>query len=313
MYYNFSIMKDITPTIRRALNKTQNPRLAEQDYLECAVLDALFRDEYICENFIFTGGATLSKSYSIGGRIGRDIDLGLINFTDVPRDRSQKQLGSFKKRFKRFIFGELRDKIAKTINQHGRFEIITDHDWPSPENTERVASSPALHMLYKSEFGTGHLCIEVMPRHYRPSAITCRGLLPYALEKPFGNIPTVSYEQTFWDKVFALHSNANTSKPHCDKSYSRHYYDVAVLTPFIDLDKTHELLSDTIEYQTRHTTKKIDLTAARDAMIIPDDKTLYKLSDDYYAMSGTFIEQPQTSWNTVVQILQNLNQDLRSL
>ena len=165
MYYNFSIMKDITPTIRRALNKTQNPRLAEQDYLECAVLDALFRDEYICENFIFTGGATLSKSYSIGGRIGRDIDLGLINFTDVPRDRSQKQLGSFKKRFKRFIFGELRDKIAKTINQHGRFEIITDHDWLSPENTERVASSPALHMLYKSEFGTGHLCIEVMPRH----------------------------------------------------------------------------------------------------------------------------------------------------
>ena len=306
-------MKDITPTIRRALNKTQNPRLAEQDYLECAVLDALFRDEYIFENFIFTGGATLSKSYSIGGRIGRDIDLGLINFTDGPRDRTQKQLGNFKKRFKRFTFGELRDKIAQTINQHGRFEIITDPDWPSPENTERVASSPALHMLYKSEFGTGHLCIEVMPRHYRPSAITCRGLLPYALETPFGNIPTVSYEQTFWDKVFALHSNANTPKPHCDKSYSRHYYDVAALTPFIDLDKTHELLSDTIEYQARHTTKKIDLTAARDAIIIPDDKTLYKLSDDYYAMSGTFIEQPQTSWNTVVQILQNLNQDLRSL
>lgn len=306
-------MKDITPAIRRTLNKTQNPRLAEQDYLECAVLDALFRDEYIFENFIFTGGATLSKSYSIGGRIGRDIDLGLINFTDVPRDRSQKQLWNFKKRFKRFTFSELRDKIAQTINQHSRFEIITDHDWPSPETTERVASSPALHMLYKSEFGTGHLCIEVMPRHYRPSVITCRGLLPYALEKPFGNIPTVSYEQTFWDKVFALHSNANTPKPHYDKSYSRHYYDVAALTPFIDLDKTHELLSDTIEYQTRHTTKKIDLTTARDAIIIPDDKTLYKLSDDYYAMSGTFIEQPQTSWNTVVQILQNLNQDLRSL
>ena len=313
MYYNLTIMKEITPAIRSNINKAPNPRLAEQDYLECAVLDALFRDEYINDNFIFTGGATLSKSYSIGGRIGRDIDLGLINFADVPRDRTQKQLGNFKKRFKRFTFGELRNKIAQTVNQHGRFEIITDHDWPSPENTERVASSPALHMLYKSEFGTGHLCIEVMPRRYRPSAITYRELLPYALEKTFGAIPTVSYEQTFWDKVFALHSNANSPKPHCDKSYSRHYYDVAILSPYIDLDQTHDLLRDTIEYQIRHTTKKIDLTAARDAIIIPDDKTLYKLSDDYYAMSGTFIEQPQTSWNTVVQILQNLNQDLRSL
>lgn len=305
-------MKEITSTVRRAINKTKNPRLAEQDYLECVVLDTLFRDDYIFENFIFTGGATLSKSYSIGGRIGRDIDLGLINFTDIPRDHTQKQLGNFKKRFKRFTFGELREKIAQIINADGRFEIITDHDWPSPENNERVASSPALHMLYQSEFGPGHLCIEVMPRHYRPSCITCRALLPYSIDKPFGAIPTISYEQTFWDKVFALHSNANTTKPHCDKSYSRHYYDVAMLTPFVDLDKTHDLLIDTIEYQTRHTTKKIDLTAARDAIIIPDDKTLYKLSDDYYAMSGTFTE-PQTSWNTIVQILQNLNQDFKSL
>lgn len=71
-------MKEITSTVRRAINKTKNPRLAEQDYLECVVLDALFRDDYIYENFIFTGGATLSKSYNIGGRIGRDIDLGLL-------------------------------------------------------------------------------------------------------------------------------------------------------------------------------------------------------------------------------------------
>lgn len=305
-------MKDITPTIRHAINNTSNPRLAEQDYLECSVLDALFSDDYIYENFIFTGGATLSKCFSIGGRIGRDIDLGLINFTDVPDGRSQKQLGTFKKRFKYFTFGELRNRIANIINTDNRFEIITDHDWPSPENTGRIASSPALHMLYRSTFGTGHLCIEVMPRHYRPTLITNRALLPYSLEKPFGNIPTISYEQTFWDKIFALHSNATNPKPHCDNSYSRHYYDVASLAPFIDLDKTHDLLSDTVNYQIRHTTKKIDLTAARNAIIIPDDKTLYKLSDDYYAMSGTFTTA-QRSWDTIVQILQNLNQDLKLL
>lgn len=305
-------MKRYNQTLRRAFNKTANPRLAEQDYLECVILEKLFQDEYIYENFIFTGGATLSKSFSIGGRIGRDIDLALINFTDVPPDRTKKQLSNFKKRFKHFTFGDLKDKIAKTINSDNRFQIITDHDWPSPENMERVASSPALHMLYQSEFGPGHLCLEIMPRRYRSSAITCRALLPYSTEKTMDSIPTVSYEQTFWDKVFALHSNACAASPHCDKSYSRHYYDVASLMPFIDLDRTHDLLSDTIEYQTRHTTKPINLKSARDVILVPDDKTLYKLSDDYYAMSGTFTSA-QTSWNTIVQTLQNLNQDLKSL
>ncbi len=305
-------MKHINAKLRHTFNKTTNPRLAEQDYLECVILNKLFQDEYIAENFIFTGGATLSKSFSIGGRIGRDIDLALINFTDIPADRSKKQLSNFKKRFKRFTFGDLKDKIVQTINSDNQFQIITDHDWPSPENTGRIASSPALHMLYQSEFGTGHLCLEIMPRRYRASAITCRALLPYSTETAFGNIPTVSYEQTFWDKVFALHSNARSTTPHCDKSYSRHYYDVAALTPFIDLDKTHDLLTDTIEYQTRHTTKAIDLQSARNAILVPDDKTLYKLADDYYAMSGTFTSA-QTSWNTIVQTLQNLNRDLKSL
>ena len=104
-------MKEITSTVRRAINKTKNPRLAEQDYLECVVLDALFRDDYIFENFIFTGGATLSKSYNIGGRIGRDIDLGLVNFTDIPRDHTQKQLG----KFKRLILGYIMPKWLQSI------------------------------------------------------------------------------------------------------------------------------------------------------------------------------------------------------
>ena len=85
-----------------------------------------------------------------------------------------------------------------------------------------------------------------------------------------------------------------------------------MLAPHVNLDDTYPMLNDTIRYQTRHTTKEITLAHARDALLVPDDKTLYKLSDDYYAMSGAFTGA-QTSWNTIVQTLQNLTQDLRTL
>ena len=311
MYYNHCMFKPDSG-ICRAFKKTQNPRLAEQDYLECVVLDALFQDEYISENFIFTGGATLSKSYSISQRVGKDIDLALVNFTDVPNDRTKKQLQKFKKNFKQYVFTDLKDKIASIINPDNTFTIITDHDWPSPENIGRVASSPALHLLYQSEFGDGHLCIEIMPRRYPASAITYRMTTPYSILRPMGPIPTITYEQTFWDKVFALHSNAGASTPHCDNAYSRHYYDVATLAQYVNLEKTYNMLHDTVKYQLRHTTKNITLNSVHDVNLVPDDKTLYKLSDDYYATSGTFIGA-QTSWNTIVQTLQNLNQDLKQL
>lgn len=312
MYYNFSMIK-ITDNTYQIFNTAQNPRLAEQDYLECAVLNALFTDDYIRENFVFTGGATLSKSYGIGGRIGRDIDLALVNFTDLPNDRTKKQLSNFRKAFKKFTFGDLRDRVAQVINDDNRFKIITDRDWPSPENTERMASCPALHMLYESELGTGHLCLEITPRHYSRTKIQHHSLIPYSINSQIGTpIPTVSYEQTFWDKVFALHSNARAVAPHCDKCFSRHYYDVAALAPHVDLDGTYKMLNDTVAYQSRHTTKDINLSHARDAILVPDDKTLYKLADDYYAMSGTFIGT-QTSWDTIVQTLQNLTQDLRTI
>ncbi|MBP3340123.1 MAG: nucleotidyl transferase AbiEii/AbiGii toxin family protein [Alphaproteobacteria bacterium] len=305
-------MKKINAATYRTLKQATNPRLAEQDYLECQLLSMLFQDEFISENFVFTGGATLSKSYSFSTRIGQDVDLALVNFTDVPPDRSKKQLSKFRKTFKQYVFGDLKAKIAQIINDDGRFQIITDHDWPSPENVGRVASSPALHLLYQSEFGNGHLCLEITPRRYPVSAISYRGVLPYSCNAPLGVIPTVAYEQTFWDKVFALHSNANATTPHCDKCFSRHYHDVAMLAPHVNLDDTYPMLNDTIRYQTRHTTKEITLAHARDALLVPDDKTLYKLSDDYYAMSGAFTGA-QTSWNTIVQTLQNLTQDLRTL
>ena len=305
-------MIKLLPETYQAFDRTPNPRLALHDYLECYVLDKIFQNDYFRRNFVFSGGATLTKSYQISSRIGRDLDLSLINFTDLSSGRTKRQLNNFKKTFKTFTFSNIYSKLDSIINHDEMFDIITDRDWPSPENTGRHASSPALHLLYHSEYGDGHLCIEISARKYRSGQISYRGIVPYSLPQSFAPIPTVAYQQTFWDKVFALHSNALSRTPHVDKSYSRHYCDVALLSDFTDLERTHHMLSDTISYQKIHTTKIIPLQHARDVILIPDDKTLYQLSDDYYAMSGTFT-QPQVSWNTIVQRLQTLTQDLKQL
>ncbi len=305
-------MIKLSPEIHQAFDRTSNPRLALQDYLECRILWKIFQDDYFRRNFVFSGGATLTKSYQISNRIGKDLDLSLMNFTDLAPGRTKRQLSNFKKSFKGFIFSNIYSKLDSIINHNNMFEIITDRDWPSPENTGRHASSPALHLLYRSEYGDGHLCLEISARKYRPAQISYRGIVPYSLSESFAPIPTVAYQQTFWDKVFALHSNALSKTPHTDNSYSRHYHDVAILADHTDLDNTHHMLSDTISYQKIHTTKIIPLQHARDVILIPDDKTLYQLSDDYYAMSGTFT-QPQVSWNTIVERLQTLTQDLKQL
>ncbi len=305
-------MITITDQHYHAFAGTNNPRLALQDYLESWILEKLFQNDYFRRNFVFTGGATLSKSYQISERIGKDIDLALINFTDVPQNRTKRQLSRFKNHFKAFTFSNIYSRVCSIINTEKKFDIITDHDWPSPEDTERHASSPALHLLYQSEFGDGHLCLEISARKYPRNQIKYQAVIPYSTGCPLTTIPTVAYQQTFWDKIFALYSNAISKKPHTDKSYSRHYYDVAMLADKTDLDKTYHLLSKTVAYQMAHTTKIIQPLNANDIILLPDDKTLYQLSDDYYAMSGTFIK-PQTSWNEIVQRLQTLNQEIKTL
>ncbi len=305
-------MLKITDEQYQIFSDTNNPRLALQDYLESCILEKLFQNDYFRRNFIFTGGATLLKSYQIGGRIGKDIDLALINFTDIPQNRTKRQLSRFKNQFKTFTFSNIYSRVNSIINTDKKFDIITDHDWPSPEDDERHASSPALHLLYQSEFGDGHLCLEISARKYNKSQIVFQTITPYSTGRPLTTIPTVSYQQTFWDKIFALHSNATSKKPHTDKSYARHYYDVSILADKTDIDKTYHLLSKTIAYQMVHTTRIIQPLNATDIILLPDDKTLYQLSDDYYAMSGTFIK-PQTSWNDIVQRLQTLNQEIKTL
>lgn len=299
------------------LRRAQNPTMAEKDYLECVVLEKLFDNGYFCDKFLFAGGATLSKAYQLSMRIGQDIDLVYTGFTDLPDDHSRKQLEKFKKRFKANVFDELKAKINETINQDHDFLILTDADWIGLKNPENFLTSPTLHLMYKSEFcaNLGHMCLEIIPRKYSDDAIECRAVVPYSIGQTMGQIPTVRYENTFWDKVYALHSNAMATRPHSNQFFSRHYYDVAVLSDSqkIDFTKTKDKLFEIERHQAKYTLKNLTpLGTPASVQLLPDQDTLDKLGADYTQMSDRFLAL-RDDWSNIVQKLQILNSKLKTI
>ena len=137
--------------------------------------------------------------------------------------------------------------------------------------------------------------------------------MPYSTGVTMGSIPTVAYEQTFWDKVYALHSNALSKNPHFDDGFARHYYDVATLAPYVNLGQTYHMFGDIESHQKKYTTK--DLPAVQtpsDIILLPDDNTLYRLADDYHAMGDAFNE-PRETWAEIVQMLKALSDNLQKI
>lgn len=294
-----------------------NPTMAEKDFLECAILDKLFQDKFFAENFVFAGGGSITKSYAFSPRISQDLDLAYTAFCDIPDTPSRNQLKKFRKRFKTFIFETIAPRITSLIAADNKYQILTDREHCVKSNKEQWLSSPTIHILYKSAFynRTEEIHIEIIPRKYSPSALSFHSVMPYALPGTrFGHIPTVAYEQTFWDKIFALHSNAISARPHTDAFYSRHYFDVARLAGRVDLDKTAHMLSDVAQYQEKYTTKRLgtDISPC-DAILIPSDPVLYALESDYDNLAQQTFTAPKTSWNLIVQRLEQLSQDLKQI
>lgn len=313
---NTLIMIKITNGTYNILRHANKPEMAEKDFLECLILEKLFNDAYFSENFVFAGGATLSKTYQLSNRICQDLDLVCSCFDDIPDNHSRKQLDKFKRRFKHTVFTDICAKINDVINRDNQFKIMTDADWGALKNKETFISSPTLHILYASNFckNVGHLSLEIIPRKYNTAnIIEHRTVIPYAISQEFGDIPTVRYEQTFWDKVYALHSNTISPRPHFTQFYSRHYHDVAKLAHYVDLHGTLSMLDDIESFQSKYTLKRIPkLHTFNELQLAPCFSDLEKLQNDYIQMSDKFLGTP-TNWQDIIQTLRELKAYLRTI
>ncbi len=314
MYYIMDMIQK-NSEVYKIIQNMQNPMAAERDYIECKILESMFADESLVSSLVFAGGATLCKSYGLCRRISHDLDFASGEYTDLPAGRSKRQLQNFKNDFKNFVFDVLRPRINYAINQDKRFMMATDREWRALHNPEQQMSYPTLHVLYSSVItgGLEHVCIEVIPRTYHPDAVSYHAVVPYSLNRPMGQVPTVAYQQTFWDKVFALHSFVQGGLPRNRFFLTRHYYDVARIAPHVNLPETYHLFRDTVAYQTKYTTKDIaPIASSADIHIVPDEPTSTKLDNEYAEMRDNFLETPP-AWPAITRNLQALQAKLTDL
>ena len=298
-----------------AIRQAPNPKLAEQDWQECRILSELFSDAYFADNFVFTGGGTLTKSYHLSTRQGNDIDLACADFTDIPDNRTKAALNNFRRRFKDYVFDVLKSKINYIINQDKRFMILSDRDWCALREPAKTFSNPSLHLLYKSmvQSDLGHLCIEFMPRRYAPEFIELRSVTPYATGRAMGRIPTLTYAQTFWDKVYALNSMVQTNANTFRETFSRHYYDLANIAEMVDIPGTANLFQNTCAYQAKYTDKNIPaLASVTDIQLIPNDDMIHQMGADYNTHIAPRTRTPW-AWMEIVHRIGKINARIREL
>ena len=301
--------------IYKAIKSSPDPLAAERDYMECRVLDAMFANDALADKLVFSGGATLTKSYNICPRVSHDLDIVCTNFTDIPTDPSRNQLKKYNKNFTEFLFDQLRSEINYAINQDKRFMIATDREWRALHNPEQHMSYPTLHLLYTSALNNSfeHICLEIVPRKYDASAISAQAVIPYSTRTPMREIPTVAYEQTFWDKIFALHCMAQKGLPRNHFFISRHYFDVAQMADMVNLAATYHLFDDTIMHQRKYTTKVFDpISGPGEICLTPNDDVIQNLQSDYQKNGGQFLTTPP-AWNMVMAKITDLKSRLNKL
>ncbi len=123
-------------------------------------------------------------------------------------------------------------------------------------------------------------------------------------------------ERTFWEKATILHQQAHAEK--ISQKYSRHYYDLAQMAA-TDIRKRALndlcLLKDVVEFKNRFyksTKARYDLAVPGTFKLLPSEKLLAELSDDYRRMGDMLFGIPP-SFGSIVENLRLLEKDINLL
>ncbi|MBD5400650.1 nucleotidyl transferase AbiEii/AbiGii toxin family protein [bacterium] len=293
------------------IQHSNNPHQAENNVVECDILATLFKDVQFSECCALAGGSTLTMSYNILQRSNNDIDLAITNFRTIDSftGRFEKQVNKFRSAFRKYLFGPIYEQVTDILSGYGDITVLTDPKYIQNKQTPQAA----LHILYPSMISStsGHICLEFSPRKYSPDTIVQQPIVvPYTNTKTIP-IPTVRLEQTFWDKIYALHTYSTVQNLYIRPTISRHYYDVACIAKHINLPDTKHMLQNTADYLARHSMRNIlrpnDLS---DLQLVPSGDLYIAIQQDYNTISSKGI-LPCGQWDQIMNTLTELENKFR--
>jgi hypothetical protein len=301
-----------------------HPSIIEKDFWVVWVLDKIFKDDRLNKLLMFKGGTSLSKVFDLIGRFSEDIDL-ILDWREVTQEDPQAQRESKSKQVK---FNEQINEDAKVYIKETLLPIV--EEITSPICNCKIDDDPFnINITYPSSFSDAYLrpqiLLEIGPLaswlpsgEYEISAYVVEQF-PTLFEIDTCKVNAINAKRTFWEKATILHqeTNRSASKP-LPLRYSRHYYDLAIMAKTSVKDEAlsdSELLNQVVEFKMKFyptAWAKFEDAKVGSIKLVPETYRIDALKKDYKAM-GNMIFDKRLSFDGIIDILQNLEDEINSL
>ncbi len=218
------------------------PSAAEKDFWVCFMLDHLFNDCKLRNQFVFKGGTSLSKVYHIIERFSEDIDLILDWRTVIDKDdnpwaeRSRTMQDKYNKNinadaakyYHEIIVPLLNDELIKKLGVGEWIEVDPDDEMVVNFHYPSLFEPDYLRPVVRLEIGP---LAEWMPAHVAFVESFAAEKYPQVFRKTKTQVLVIDAERTFWEKITILHRIANYPETKAiPQRYARHLYDVYCLS-----------------------------------------------------------------------------------
>ncbi len=303
------------------------PGYVEKDLWVCIVLDLLYnRLPAGHPNLLFKGGTSLSKAFGLIDRFSEDIDIVVsrdgLGFSGVRDPAATANAMSNKKRAA--LFEELRNRCSAYMNGElqtalanqlaaiaGECRVLPDLG--DADGQTILVEYPTLYPSREVDYVAPRVRIEAGARSAVVPNLTCAVRPLVADELPdwsldVGSINVIAPERTYWEKLLILHGlhcgyRDAGRLPHDRHRISRHYYDVAMITPtdrgkfalsnfeLLEAVRNHNLIAF------RQAWKRFEEATPGSVQLVPQPELRAAIEPDYGAMRDMILGNvPNFDW-----------------
>lgn len=277
------------------------PEIVEKDYYVTLILRLLSEK---LENIVFKGGTSLSKGFHVINRFSEDID---ITFDEHIGESRRKKL-------KYKVLKVISEELSLPISNWNLIQSDRDYNaYLFEYNSVFGFDDDKMPQYVKLETSLGSYsfptqCVEIT--NYIGDYLEKNGKNELTKELRLDKFTMMlqSLERTYIDKIFALCDYYIAKK---SKRYSRHLYDIYMLTPLISFDDDFKSLIKEVRFQRNHMP---NCPFAKEGVSISNlissfcKEDFYK--EDYLSITNYFTNYPIEYSKVIDNILEISNRNI---
>ena len=302
-----------------------HPRSVEKDLWVTSVLQALFSLPY-ANAFVFKGGSSLSKVWSLISRFSEDVDIAVDrSLFGIEGDVTKKQLKKLRKDSSLFVKERLAKDVKNKLGELGLADYCKVEPQPDGEGNSTYPEPRKIFISYDTAFiddihsyMDASAMLEIGARSLIEPTATAKVQSLISANSPVNttlidsDIITAAPEKTFLEKAFLLHELFATG--HCDNANrkSRHLYDLECM---MDKDFAKEAINDDELWENiRHhreiftSVKDIDYSAdiRKEIVLVPPTDVIGNWESDYRDMQEQMVYGDSLSFSELIERMREL-------